>query len=105
MNRLTRCMAILAVTLAIPVAAQGQAPVIVVNLADLTGAAAVAGTNFNNGVQLAFKEINAAGGILKQRIQLVTFDTETNRRSRPRRWRRRPSLCSPSPSWGRCSRR
>ena len=43
------------------------APVIVVNLAELTGAGAIAGTNFNNGVQLAFKEINAAGGILGQR--------------------------------------
>ena len=29
-------------------------------------------------MQLAFKEINAAGGILGQRIQLVTFDTQTN---------------------------
>ncbi len=55
----------------------GQAPVIVVNLAELSGAGAIAGTNFVNGVELAFKEINAAGGILGQRIQVVTFDTES----------------------------
>jgi branched-chain amino acid transport system substrate-binding protein len=58
--------------------AQGPAPVIVVNLVELSGPAAIAGTNFKNGVELAFKEINAAGGILGQRIQVVTFDTETN---------------------------
>ena len=57
--------------------AQGPAPVIVVNLAELSGAGAIAGTNFVNGVELAFKEINAAGGILGQRIQVVTFDTES----------------------------
>ena len=58
--------------------AQSPAPVIVVNLVELSGPAAIAGTNFKNGVELAFKEINAAGGILGQRIQVVTFDTETN---------------------------
>jgi branched-chain amino acid transport system substrate-binding protein len=57
--------------------AQGPAPVIVVNLAELSGAGAIAGSNFVNGVELAFKEINAAGGILGQRIQVVTFDTES----------------------------
>jgi branched-chain amino acid transport system substrate-binding protein len=66
----------LGVAFAAPV--QGQAPVIVVNLAELSGAGAIAGTNFVNGVELAFKEINAAGGILKQRIQVVTFDTQSN---------------------------
>jgi len=60
------------------VAAQAQSPVIVVNLVELSGAGATAGTNFNNGVVLAFKEINAAGGILGQRIQVVTFDTQSN---------------------------
>jgi branched-chain amino acid transport system substrate-binding protein len=78
MNRLLRWLASFAMALALPVAAQTPAPVIVVNLADLTGAAAVAGNNFNNGVQLAFKEINATGGILNQKVQLVTFDTQTN---------------------------
>jgi branched-chain amino acid transport system substrate-binding protein len=72
---------LLAATLALcaPVfsSAQGQAPVIVVNLVELSGPAGIVGTNFKNGVELAFKEINAAGGILGQKIQVVTFDTET----------------------------
>ena len=48
-----------------------------VNLVELSGAGAIAGTNFKNGVELAFNEINAAGGILGQRIQVVTLDTES----------------------------
>ena len=59
-------------------AAQTQQPVIVVNLADLTGRRRRVRDQLHNGVQLAFKEINAGGGILGQRIQLVTFDTQTN---------------------------
>jgi branched-chain amino acid transport system substrate-binding protein len=71
-------IAALALSATAPVAAQAQSPVIVVNLVELSGAGATAGTNFNNGVLLAFKEINAAGGILGQRIQVVTFDTQSN---------------------------
>ncbi|HKC44870.1 MAG TPA: ABC transporter substrate-binding protein [Burkholderiales bacterium] len=72
-------LVVLTLALCAPVlaSAQASAPVIVINLVELSGAAAIAGTNFANGVELAFKEINAAGGILGQRIQLVTLDTET----------------------------
>lgn len=59
-------------------AAQAQTQIIVVNLVELSGPGTIAGTNFNNGVLLAFKEINAAGGILGQRIQVVSFDTQTD---------------------------
>lgn len=78
MKRIAQCMALAAAAYVLPVAAQTQAPVIVVNLAELTGAATVAGNNFNNGLQLAFREINAAGGILGQKVQFVTFDTQSN---------------------------
>src|SRR5262245_21567136 len=80
MKSLGRMLAIPLLALCVPVlaAAQGPAPVIVVNLVELSGPAAIAGTNFKNGVDLAFREINAAGGILGQKIQVVTFDTETN---------------------------
>jgi len=57
--------------------AQQEAPVTVVNVLELTGAGAIAGSNFNNGVKLAFKEINAAGGILGKKIEIVTLDTQT----------------------------
>lgn len=48
------------------------------NIAELSGAGASSGTNFKNGVELAVKEINAAGGILGQRIETVTLDTQSN---------------------------
>jgi branched-chain amino acid transport system substrate-binding protein len=57
--------------------AQTQPPILIVTLAELSGAGAIAGTNFKNGVELAFKEINAAGGILGQKIQVIALDTET----------------------------
>jgi branched-chain amino acid transport system substrate-binding protein len=73
-------LVVLTLALCAPVlaSAQASAPVIVVNLVELSGSAAIAGTNFKNGVELAFREINASGGVLGQRIQVVTFDTETN---------------------------
>jgi branched-chain amino acid transport system substrate-binding protein len=69
---------IAAAALAVAAPAAAQAPVIVVNLVELTGPGTIAGSNFNNGVLLAFKEINASGGILGQRVQVVTFDTQSN---------------------------
>jgi branched-chain amino acid transport system substrate-binding protein len=59
------------------VAAQGQA-LRIVTIAELSGSGASAGTNFRNGVELAIKEINAAGGILGRKIEHSTADTQTN---------------------------
>ena len=59
------------------VAAQGQA-LRIVTIAELSGSGASAGTNFRNGVELAVKEINAAGGILGRKIEHSTADTQTN---------------------------
>ena len=50
----------------------------VANIVELSGAGATAGTNFKNGVELAIKEINAAGGILGKKIASTTSDTQTN---------------------------
>ena len=47
-------------------------------LVELSGAGATSGTNFKNGVELAIKEINAAGGILGRKVESVTMDTQTN---------------------------
>jgi branched-chain amino acid transport system substrate-binding protein len=58
--------------------AQQSGPVKIVSLMELSGAGATAGTNFSNGVNLAFKEINAAGGILGRKIDIETFDTQSN---------------------------
>ncbi len=56
----------------------GQEAIKIVNIVELSGAGATAGTNFKNGVELAVKEINAAGGILGRKIQSSTSDTQSN---------------------------
>src|ERR1700681_4332400 len=55
-----------------------QGPIPIVGLVELSGTGATAGTNFNNGVKLAVKEINAAGGILGRQIDYLPVDTQTN---------------------------
>lgn len=50
----------------------------IANIVELSGSGATAGTNFKNGVELAVKEINAAGGIMGRRIQTITTDTQSN---------------------------
>jgi hypothetical protein len=47
-------------------------------IGELSGAGASAGTMFKNGVEMAVKEINAAGGILGKKIEHSTSDTQTN---------------------------
>jgi branched-chain amino acid transport system substrate-binding protein len=65
-----------AATLALTAHAQ-QGPVPIVGLVELSGTGATAGTNFDNGVKLAVKEINAAGGILGRKIEYIPMDTQT----------------------------
>jgi branched-chain amino acid transport system substrate-binding protein len=55
-----------------------QSTIKIANIVELSGGGATAGTNFKNGVELAIKEINAAGGILGKKIQSSTFDTQSN---------------------------
>lgn len=57
--------------------AQAQA-IKIANIVELSGAGASAGTNFKNGVELAIKEINAAGGILGKKIESTSLDTQSN---------------------------
>ena len=57
-------------------AAHAQIKIAVIQ--ELSGAGATAGTNFKNGLDLAVKEINAAGGILGQKIQASVNDTQSN---------------------------
>ncbi len=47
------------------------------SIVELSGAGASSGTQFNNGFQMAVKEINAAGGILGKQIEVTTNDTTT----------------------------
>jgi branched-chain amino acid transport system substrate-binding protein len=71
-------LALLAVLAAFAVPAFSQPAVKIANVVELSGTGATAGTNFKNGVELAAKEINAAGGILGRKIQLENMDTQSN---------------------------
>ena len=55
-----------------------QSPVLFYGIMELSGTGATPGNNFDNGVKLAVKEINAAGGILGRKIDYVSTDTQTN---------------------------
>lgn len=58
--------------------AYSQQAIKIAAIVELSGAGATAGTNFKNGVELAVKEINAAGGILGKKIEVLTSDTTSN---------------------------
>ena len=68
--------AIWIMTAALPSLAQ-QAPVLIVGLVELSGTGATSGTNFDNGVKLAVKEINVIGGILGRKIEYTSSDTQS----------------------------
>jgi branched-chain amino acid transport system substrate-binding protein len=77
MVRIPRLLAVAALALfAAPTLA--QAPIKIVGLVELSGTGATSGTNFDNGVKLAVKEINAAGGILGRQVQYTSGDTQSN---------------------------
>jgi branched-chain amino acid transport system substrate-binding protein len=52
-------------------------PIPIAGIVELSGAGATAGTNFNNGVKLAVKEINAAGGLFGRQLAYTATDTQT----------------------------
>ena len=47
-------------------------------LCELSGSGAVSGTNYHDGAHLAVDEINAAGGILGKKVEMVDYDTATD---------------------------
>src|SRR4030095_8159549 len=55
-----------------------QASIKIFGLVELSGTGATSGTNFDNGVKLAVKEINAAGGILGRKVEYTSADTQSN---------------------------
>lgn len=78
MNALRRTLLAAACTTAFALPAQAQSTIKIAGLYELSGAGASAGTMFKNGVELAVKEINAAGGILGKKIEHGISDTQTN---------------------------
>ncbi|MEX8520113.1 MAG: ABC transporter substrate-binding protein [Leptothrix sp. (in: b-proteobacteria)] len=77
MNPLRRAITLAAAALLLSGGAWAQA-IKIANVVELSGAGATSGTNFKNGVELAVKEINAAGGILGHKIETSTADTQSN---------------------------
>jgi branched-chain amino acid transport system substrate-binding protein len=73
--RIALLFCILAVTQA---ASAQQDPVRIFGLVELSGTGATSGTNFDNGVKLAVKEINASGGILGRKIEYRSSDTQSS---------------------------
>lgn len=53
-------------------------PVLIADVAELSGGGASNGANWRQGLELAVDEINAAGGLLGHPIQLTHNDTQTN---------------------------
>lgn len=45
---------------------------------ELSGPGAAAGVNFRDGVKMAFEEINAADGVLKEKVALSEYDSQTD---------------------------
>ena len=77
MRTIARLFALLlGLALAQPLLAQ-NAPVKIYGLVELSGTGVTSGTNFNDGVKLAVKEINAAGGILGRPIEYIANDTQS----------------------------
>ena len=79
MNRPFRLLAtVFAVAFAFASTTAPAQPVKIAGLVELSGSGATAGTNFNNGVKLAIREINAAGGLNGRPIEYSPSDTQTN---------------------------
>ena len=48
------------------------------NIVEMSGPGTTSGVMFKNGVELAIKEINAAGGIMGRKISYTSEDTQSN---------------------------
>ncbi len=73
----TAIFAVMAAGLA-SIPAFAQEKIKLVNVSELSGAGATAGTNWRNGIDLAVSQINASGGIMGKQIELVSYDSQTN---------------------------
>ena len=68
----------LALSVVVPAVARADESVQIPCVCELSGAGAVAGTNFHDGAHMAVDEINAAGGILGKKIEMTDMDTGTD---------------------------
>ena len=73
---LAAALASLAALAALP--AHAQDTIKIANIVEMSGPGTTAGVMFKNGVELAIKEINAAGGIMGRKISYTSEDTQSN---------------------------
>lgn len=59
-------------------AARAQDTIFIPNVVELSGAGAVSGTNWRDGIILAVEEINAKGGILGKKLNVPHLDTQSD---------------------------
>ncbi|KQU73639.1 MULTISPECIES: ABC transporter substrate-binding protein [unclassified Rhizobacter] len=78
MNPSTRRALLAAILGTAVLAAHAQQTVRLAVIQELSGTGATAGTNAKNGIELAVKEINAAGGILGRKLETLVNDTQSN---------------------------
>ena len=77
MKRLRLFASAVATTLSLAGPLHAQSTVYIPAILELSGAGAVSGTNFRDGMLLAIDEINAKGGILGKKIDTPLLDTQS----------------------------
>ena len=77
MPRIGFIAAVFVACLGVSQAALAQNTVYMPAIVELSGAGAVSGTNFRDGMILAVEEINAKGGILGKKIEMPFLDTQS----------------------------
>lgn len=75
---MTRTSGIWLLACGLLISSSAVADIQLAGLSEAKGAGAVAGTSFRRGYQLAIEEVNAAGGILGQRLAVTQFDIDTS---------------------------
>ena len=78
MSRLSLFAAVLAAGLGMAASAFAQSTVYIPAILELSGAGAVSGTNFRDGMLLAIDEINGKGGVLGRKIETPLLDTQSD---------------------------
>ena len=78
MSRLSLFAAALAAALGMAGSAFAQSTIYIPAILELSGAGAVSGTNFRDGMLLAIDEVNGKGGVLGRKIETPLLDTQSD---------------------------
>ena len=78
MYRLATIVSVIAAGVGLATPSYAQSTVYIPAVLELSGAGAVSGTNFRDGMLMAIDEINAKGGILGRKIDTPVLDTQSD---------------------------